>query len=83
MKLYLGIFAALAVFSNSQCEDGGCSQDLNDCGAGGCAADGDCGVDNQPQLQMKSIAIDTPTKSKRPYTIENCPYCNKRGCRWC
>lgn len=99
MKFYLGLLAAFVALTNAECANGSCGKEIVQTVSAyddtdGCGSKDDSKNDSKneskdnsikTQKQGKSVVTTTPTrgKGKRPYTIDNCPYCNKRGCRWC
>lgn len=69
MKIYFGIVAViLATLANAECTNGSCGKVVTE------------------TVSADSVVvppIHVAKKGKKPYTLDNCPYCNKRGCRWC
>ena len=52
----------------------------------GCGSKNDSKSDSKSENRQLRSAGKNQAKSvagKKPFTKENCPYCNKRGCRWC
>ena len=67
MKIYLGLFAAFVAVFSSDVV----------------AQSQDTHVEEAHDTQHVQNVQAVPAKGKKPYTLENCPYCNKRGCKWC
>ena len=74
MKIYFGLLIAFVLSFANAATTAEC-------------ANGSCGKEVVETVSAKDVIVPPiPTatkKSKRPYTLDNCPYCSKRGCRWC